>query len=92
MAWLVLPNLVGVIVLDDGERGSEDTGLHDLDLDCLCLWNVCCAEDSGLFFVDLLKRSVELATDGGPLLRGEVVVLEDDGEWGGVEEGGVLAE
>lgn len=81
-----------MVEFDDFKGGAEDAGLDDLDLDGVGLRENGLVGAGGLLDlgVGLPQRVGELAADGHPFVGFEVVVLEEEDERRGAEEGGVL--
>ena len=83
-----------MVELGDAEGGGEDAGLDDVEACGGCCvdfvgwewWRGCDGGGGGGF----AEGDGEFAPDGYPLVGFEVVVLEEEHEGCGAEEGGVL--
>ena len=76
----------GTVVLRDAEGGLEDVRLDDGELDVGCNGFFACCDE---LVIDFPQRSVQFSTDADPFGGFEVVVLEDEDERRGLEEGDV---
>ena len=75
---------VGFIELYNSECCAEDAFLNRLDSDTVG-WVGLAIEYWGGGFGGFVQGLGELAADGCPLVRFEVVVLEEEHQWGGPE-------
>lgn len=74
---------LGVVVFCDEERGFEYACLNCLHLDCR-------GEGGGVCLVDFQEGGVQFTAYGHPFRGFEVVVLEEEHERGGAQQGAVL--